>query len=395
MTKNKRKILMACTQPYWSCLQLGSQHLARQFAAHGYRVDYLAAPITPLHLIRLKAPEMYRRFQNALQGPWAASINGIYSHIPLALLAPGGMTFFREPLVTTNWHKTILPPLQLFLKHNQLNHNDILYIDNISYHFLLDHVSYRHCIFRVMDCHDAFPGWQGRTVGMARKIASEADLTIYSAQHLKPYVNSLRPRKTLLVPNGVDFAHFQNPRADFLPVWLRTIPEPMVLFSGSLDIRLNLPLIQAAAQQLPDVSFVLAGPLAPNLKWPRWPSNVYCCGPVPHEILPSLMRVARAGLIPFDVKNQKRLIQGMRPLKLLEYMAAGLPVISARWPEVEQMNSPAWLYNSPAEFIRLLQEAVTANYDPNHSRHWARQHDWRRMFSLMSQQIGTDERESV
>ena len=56
-----------------------------------------------------------------------------------------------------------------------------MYIDNLSYHFLLDHLDYGKSIFRVMDIHEGFPKWKGKAWELADKIAKKANLTAYSA----------------------------------------------------------------------------------------------------------------------------------------------------------------------------------------------------------------------
>ncbi len=379
------KILMACIQPYWSCLQLGSQHLARQFARNGWDVVYLSAPITPLHLPRLSNSEVRSRFKSALGKPSSFENSSIQAYTPFALLAPDGRFVLRDPLVTRNWYRTIIPCLQKTLAKAGADQVDLLYLDNLSYHFLLDYVQYDKSVFRVMDIHEHFPGWQDKTRWMAQKIACRADLTVYSAQGLESYVEDLSPRQTALVPNGVDFGFFQSPNTtqkEPHPL-LSSIPGPIVLYTGILDSRLDQALIKHAAKDLPRVSFVLAGPEATQLRKASWPPNVHFPGPVAHNELPQLMASATAGIIPFDIQNRLELIQGIRPLKLLEYMAAGLPVICARWPELETMQSPAWLYDNKQEFVQLVHKVLAGEHNPADSLTFAKKHDWSNTFTIL------------
>jgi len=225
--------------------------------------------------------------------------------------------------------------------------------------------------------------------GWLKKVASRADLTIYSALGLKTYVQSLNPRKSLLVPNGVDFGFFQTRRdSTSRHHALKGIPDPIVLYTGIIDSRFDAGLIRIAAGELSDVSFVFAGPCTLEEGLEDMPENVYFIGPIDHGELPLLMRSAKAGIIPFNVKQKMDLIQGIRPLKLLEYMAAGLPVISARWPEIKQMNSPAWFYNDEQEFVILIEKAVSQTHDPEKYLSFARGNDWSNSFRLMMRALG-------
>lgn len=381
------KILMACIQPYWSCLQLGSQHLARQFAKSGWDVFYLSAPVTPLHLPRLSNSEVRSRFKSSFCKPSSHENGRIQAYAPFALIAPDGRPILSDPLVTLNWYRTIIPALQKTLARAGADRVNLLYIDNLSYHFLLDYVQHDKSVLRVMDIHEHFPGWQGKAGRLAQKIASRAEITVYSAKGLKPYVEGLSPRQTLLVPNGVDFEFFQslNTAQKAPHPLLSSIPGPIFLYTGILDSRLDWELILDAANDLPRVSFVLAGPEATHLRQASWPANVHFPGPVAHSELPQLMASAAAGIIPFDIQNRLELIQGIRPLKLLEYLAAGLPVICARWPEVEAMQSPAWLYDNKQEFVQLVHKAIQQQgFDPAVNKDYARQFDWETSYRLLT-----------
>lgn len=380
----KKTVLMACSHPYWSCLQVGSQHLARQFSRHGYGVHYFSAPITPLHLARITSSEIRKRYRKAFQGVFIHPDEGIRSYIPFSLIAPDGVSILREPLVTSHWHKTIFPNLKRVFRHQGLTRVHLLYIDNLSYHFLTDYIGYDKCVFRVMDMHGHIPGWKGKTKPMAEKIAGKADLTIYSAKGLKSYVDGLSPKKTACIPNGVDFDFFHKKNSSAIrhPL-LSNIPDPIVLYTGMIDSRLDFTLLKTAANNLPNISFVLVGPQEKRGRIPGLPDNLYLSGPVSHKELPHLMKSTKAGIIPFDIKNKGGFIRGIRPLKLMEFMAAGLPVICARWPEVENMNSPAWFYKSESEFVELVEKAVSIIHDQKTLLAFAKENSWNHAFNQM------------
>jgi glycosyltransferase involved in cell wall biosynthesis len=65
-------------------------------------------------------------------------------------------------------------------------------------------------------------------------------------------------------------------------------------------------------------------------------SNVHFLGPRPHKDLPSLLGRLDVGLMPFVVNDFSR---PLVPLKLYEYMAAGLPVVSTKLPNLAPYRS--------------------------------------------------------
>ncbi len=377
---------MACTHPYWSAIQVGSQHLARQFAKQGWKVHYISAPVTPFHLLKLfkTGNEISRRFKYAFKGPTIHEEGMIHSYIPFSLMAPAGKPLLRDDIVTWHWYQTMIPVFYNLRKHINSNKVDLLYIDNLSYHFLLDQMSYDKSIFRIMDIHEGFTGWEGKAQKLAFKIAKKTDLTVYSALGLKNYVESLKPIKSAFVPNGVDFNLFRKTGGNLCkhPL-LKNISDPVILYTGMIDERVDFRLIRYAAKHLPKVSFVFTGAIERSINLKNFPENVYFTGSVPHSELPLLMRYSVAGMIPFDVNNKMNLIQGIRPLKLMEYMAAGLPVIAATWPELNKMDSPAWCYKNDQGFIDLVSRAVQSQYDNRSAVNYASLHDWDLSFKMM------------
>jgi glycosyltransferase involved in cell wall biosynthesis len=81
-------------------------------------------------------------------------------------------------------------------------------------------------------------------------------------------------------------------------------------------------------------------------------------------------------------------IRGIRPLKLFEYLAAGIPVISARWPEIQELQSPAWFYEDADQFTRLAAMALgKEDFDPAAARDFAGQFDWKHSFKKMTKAL--------
>ena len=383
MQQNNKTVVMGCTHPYWSVLQVGSQHFARQFARNGWEVHYFSAPVSLIHLPKFFTAEVKTRFKRSFYRHTIHENGRIHSYVPFSFIAPDGRFLLRSPIVTHNWHKLMIPALKSRLEKFQNKKFSLIYIDNLSYHFLLDELKYQKSVFRVMDMHERFLGWKGEAFKLARKIARQADVTVYSAFGLEDYVGRLNAKETVLVPNGVDFDFFQH-QTDFDQKHsiLYNIPHPFILYTGMIDSRLDFGLIRSVAEALPDVSFVFLGPVDIPEVLKTMPSNVYFPGSVSHNQIASIIRSASAGMIPFDA-GQMEVLQGIRPLKLFEYMACGIPVISARWSEVEKLVSPAWLYENKNEFVALVQRAINKQFNPAAGLNFARQNSWDRSYQVL------------
>ncbi|MFH0271256.1 glycosyltransferase [Vibrio jasicida] len=133
--------------------------------------------------------------------------------------------------------------------------------------------------------------------------------------------------KTVTLPHGVDFTLFSTPavKANDLPDNGRKI----LGFYGSLSEWLDYALIEQVAVQAPDWDLVFIGPNElPHNPLPQR-TNVHYLGPRAHQQLPSYSQHWDASWLPF-VDNAQ--IKACNPLKLLEYLATGTPVISTTFP---------------------------------------------------------------
>ena len=89
-----------------------------------------------------------------------------------------------------------------------------------------------------------------------------------------------------------------------------------------------------------DVSAVLVGD-GPELPRVRHAAarldGVACVGAVPHDAMPACLAAADIGAAPFDVGAHAPLSLGFfwSPLKVFEYMAAGLPVVA---PAIDRLG---------------------------------------------------------
>jgi glycosyltransferase involved in cell wall biosynthesis len=159
----------------------------------------------------------------------------------------------------------------------------------------------------------------------------------------------------LHLPHGVDFEHFQvSPAAEPVPV-LEALPRPVVGFFGLISSWVDQEVIADLSEHFPEASFVLLGRSEVGLERLTARPNVHCLGFVPYAELPRYARYFDVGLIPFVLN---RLTRAVNPVKLMEYLALGLPVLATRLPELETVAGPIRLGQTPAEFRAGLREAL-------------------------------------
>jgi len=170
---------------------------------------------------------------------------------------------------------------------------------------------------------------------------------------------------SLVLENGVDLAAFPAPDAD-------AAARPAVcVYVGALDGRFDGDRVETWALGNPDVRFVIVGP---GDSLDPWPPNVEQRGQLPYADLPALLREARVGLLPLsdDPSNA-----GRSPMKLHEYLASGLAVVSRKTPGIPgDPVSGVYTYESMNEGDAALAQALRHPSPNIGGRHVAENHSW-------------------
>ncbi len=146
------------------------------------------------------------------------------------------------------------------------------------------------------------------------------------------------------------------PGAPGTPAWARA-RRPLLLYTGTLDERLDVPALLRIARALPQASVVLVGPLlAPEHLAPlRAATNVTIRPPLARPELLALVRAADLGLL---AHRQLPLTRAMSPLKLYEYLAAGLPVVATDLPPVRGVHPSVELVAPGGDYPGAVRAAL-------------------------------------
>ena len=182
----------------------------------------------------------------------------------------------------------------------------------------------------------AFAGLDATQVAeLERRTVAGSDVVVTSSVKLYEQRRPLHPN-THLVLHGVNYEHFAaaaDLSADAIPDDIKHLPRPVLGYFGLITDYVDLELLAQAARHRPDWSFVLIGEARCDLGCLQGLSNVHVLGGRAYKELPAYCRGFDVGLIPF---RMNRLTRAVNPIKLREYLAAGLPVVSAPLPEVNR-----------------------------------------------------------
>lgn len=161
-----------------------------------------------------------------------------------------------------------------------------------------------------------------------------------------------------LIPHAVDFALFSAAaRASVRPAELAEIPRPIAGYYGTLSASNDLELLEYCARSLPDVSFVFAGVITGGDFGPLQAlPNTHFLGFLPYERMPALAAAFDVCLLPW---RMTRWIEHCNPLKFMEFMAAGKPVVSVPIPQVASAGGDlVQVASGPEEFSAAIRKQL-------------------------------------
>jgi glycosyltransferase involved in cell wall biosynthesis len=212
-------------------------------------------------------------------------------------------------------------------------------------------------VFYCTDDWSHFSYVDGALMGrMMERLAGQADLVFGTSQSLADKLTAFNP-ETHLASHGV--AHAQFARAlepdVAVPEELADVKGPILGFFGLLQDWIDLDLLGYLAERHPEWTLALVGdPCVDVSSLKRFP-NVRFLGRRPHEELPAFCKAFSVGLIPHRINE---LTLHMNPIKLREYLSAGLPVVATDLPEVKVYGGLCTIAKDYPAFERGVAEAI-------------------------------------
>ena len=191
------------------------------------------------------------------------------------------------------------------------------------------------CDLRVYDCMDELSAFRFAPADLGaleQELLSNADLVFTGGESLFAAKNQRHPDVHCFA-SSVDVGHFGRARSPLPdPGDQAALPHPRIGYFGVIDERMDLALVAQAADDLPDVHFVMMGPVAKidPADLPRSP-NIHWLGRKDYADLPAYIANWDAAWMPFVLNASTRFIS---PTKTPEFLAAGLPVTSTAVADV-------------------------------------------------------------
>ena len=200
-----------------------------------------------------------------------------------------------------------------------------------------------------------------KIAAMERDLCQRADVVFVTANTLLE-AKSVYNAETHLASHGVDHTHFSRALDDSvsIPAEVANLKPPVLGFFGLIHDWVDLATIEHLARNRPQWSIVLIGKATVDTSRLDNLGNVHMLGRKPYEHLPGYCRAFSVALIPFVVNE---LTRHVNPIKLREYLSAGLPVISSPLPEVTHYQDTCYLASTPDDFLGACERALAEDSD--------------------------------
>ena len=235
------------------------------------------------------------------------------------------------------------------------------------------------------DLASSSPGAR-RITGSEDDLLREADLVFVTSGKLQERAARFN-RNVRFFPFGVSYGKFEAAwNADDPPADMVGISGPVAGYVGGLHQWIDQPLLAAAAERLPHVTFVLVGALQTDVSTLTRLPNVRLLGPRPHDALPGYIKAFDVGLVPYRIAPYTA---NVYPTKLNEYLAMGIPVVTTDLEEIRRFNAEHGdvvdVATDAESFAKAVQQAVetSAPAEIARRREVAQQNSWERRIPRM------------
>lgn len=259
---------------------------------------------------------------------------------------------------------TIAEIPQVLNKMNIQRSASIGWLYSAAFSVLLPDFDFETIVYDCMDELSLFKGAPKELIEQEKYLMSQADIVFTGGRALYESKNK-RHANVHCFPSSVDRAHFEKAKGNIsIPEDIKFISRPLVGYFGVIDERIDYELLQETAASLPNVSFVMIGPLAKvgEEDLPR-KKNIHYLGMKSYGELPNYLKAFDIAMMPFALNDATKYIS---PTKTLEYMAAGVPIISTAVKDVvRHYDSCTYIIEDSEEFTQAVQEIL---YDKKDER---------------------------
>jgi glycosyltransferase involved in cell wall biosynthesis len=240
----------------------------------------------------------------------------------------------------------------------------------------------RSLVYNRSDLHSSFPEVDKQLIeSYEAKLLKNSNFICYVSRSLMHDELESTGERAIFLDHGVDLEHFCAVPREEQPVDIRDLPRPRIGFFGGLDdYIIDFELLERVAAEFPDASLVLVGDATCSMeRFSSFP-NVHWIGFQSYEKIPGYGSAFDVALMPWLDNNW---IRHSNPIKLKEYLALGLPVVTTDFPEAHYYANHLTIARSADDFISAIRRLLDSPPDPSSQREAVLKKSWANRATLL------------
>lgn len=367
-------------------IRVGGHHLSERFIRDGAEVAWCVGPISPINFVKMNR-ETRARLRLWWRGGERSAAGAMFAYGPMTLAPYRPYPLFDSRAMHRLTLRATIPRWTRVLARAGFDRVDLLWMTPGSPMLaLLDAIPHGRSIYRMSDDTPEFPDTPKSYATIERETARRVDLVVATAGCLAERARRLGARRVLHLPNACDPARFTaGPFPE--PADLARYPRPRAIYAGAIDSWFDAALLAETAALRPDWTFVLLGPVRADLRRLQNRPNIALLGARAYADLPAYLGASDAGLVPF---RKGPLTEAIHPIKVYEYCAAGLPVVSVPLRETAATGAPILFAGDAAAFGAALDRARVEGASGRRERvAFAEANSWDARYAKLKEMLAT------
>jgi teichuronic acid biosynthesis glycosyltransferase TuaH len=323
--------------------KVGSHHLTREMARMGLDVAHISTPYSMMHALRAaRDPERSRLARAGVRLDGA----GVKHLIPTTILPAQ----YNSSSYLSRAFKAVGMERPQFVFVDQ----PLMLCDSL---FRLGAVT----VYRPTDLY-----FSRAATRLQSKYVERFNAVAATSAEVLAALPAVPGQRRTVIPNGVEYSRFVAVDA--------AAARAGAVYVGALDSRFDWRAVVAMARAFPDLEISLVGPVASPV--PDLPANIQLRGPMHYAQIPRFLARFSIGLLPLSADPSNA---GRSPMKLFEYLAAGLYVVATGVRALTSRTDlpGCFFYSDESDASVALERAVSTDGINAAGMESARAQDWR------------------
>ncbi len=260
----------------------------------------------------------------------------------------------------------------------------VLWIFHPTAEFFVGKMAEKTSIYDIVDYLEVLASEKENLHALEKKLLEKVDFVFANSGVLAETKKKMR-YDIRVVPCGCNIENFPSGyQPKIKPKFLEKIQFPIAGFIGTLDYRIDYKLLKYLLEENPNYSFVFIGVVLDKSlkdikgrhfsinaeigKLKKYP-NFYLLNNVAKDDLKDYLYFFTVGLIPYNVNYE--VVKYCNPMKLYEYFAMGLPIVSIPIASIIKYRIPTLIFgqnvrkfNSSLKFL-INNRDLRGNYRDN------------------------------